>query len=173
VNRTGSDGRRQLAMTYESLCKFGGTGKCSVKKFSAVDAESKPPPLNDTRLAANATTMPTNRTLQGAAPSGQRNLNGMGNWCKWAGIGCTTQNQITPVNTTNRYLLVADAAAATAADAAAAAAAATPEEDQYDCHAEFAALETVLVELVSQVSSSCQALLQAPQRVQQCVVVVV
>jgi hypothetical protein len=161
-NRTGS-GRRQLPVTFESLCRLGGTGKCSVKKFSAVDA-SLPTPLNDTRTTpatVNATSTPNNnRTLQDAEPAASstptplhRALfgSGMGNLCKWAGIGCPNPNEIKPANTTNRRLVDSD--------------------DHQHCHAEFAALEAILVELVPEVSSSCQALLQAAPRVQQCVVV--
>jgi hypothetical protein len=112
-NRTG--GGRLLPMTFDQLCKFGGTGKCTVKKFNAVappPPSSLPaaPPLaalngtttNTTGIATNATTTANNRTLQHAAAQeatppllhhhDRRALNGNGPWCKWMGIGCTGPN---------------------------------------------------------------------------------
>jgi hypothetical protein len=169
-NRTGG---RLLAMTFDQLCKFGGTGKCSVKKFNAV----APPPLSSLPLAAlngtltNATTViatnnatTTNRTLhatQEATPPlhnhDRRALNGNGPWCKWMGIGCTGPNYEKGTNNnTLRHLTVVG------------------DNDHTLCDAEFAALDAALLELLPQVSSSpsCQALLQAP-RVQHCVRLVV
>jgi hypothetical protein len=170
-NRTGG---RLLAMTFDQLCKFGGTGKCSVKKFNAV----APPPLSSLPLAAlngttltNATTIlatsnatTVNRTLHAAAQEATpplhnhgrgRALNGNGPWCKWMGIGCTGPNYEKGTNNiTLRHLTVVG------------------DNDHTLCDAEFAALDAALLQLLPEVSSSCQSLLQAP-RVQHCVRLVV